>query len=141
MKRAVERDVEDFAPLEVAHLGERFFPPQGRIVDEDIDSAEMLHGHIRHRLHCSGIRHVGDMGQSPDACSLDLACDGIRFGTVAACIDHDGCTAVGQRQRNRAADIASRTSDDCDLAAEFVVGAHVLSPIVLVRESGRSSKH
>src|SRR5258707_12774223 len=61
------------------------------------------------------------MDQCLAAGGLDLARDGIRFGTVAARIDDDGCAAFRQRQCNGAADIAPCAGDDCDLAAEFVV--------------------
>src|ERR1700682_2440747 len=43
VKRSIEGAVEDFAPLGVAHLAERLFPPQRRIIDENIDSAELLY--------------------------------------------------------------------------------------------------
>src|SRR3979490_3517168 len=38
VKRAIEGDVEDLAPLSVAHLAERLFPPQRRVIDENIHS-------------------------------------------------------------------------------------------------------
>src|SRR5450631_3098765 len=77
MKRAVERDIEDFAPFRVAHLGERLLPPQGCIVDEDIDAAKMFYRQVRHRLHCRGIGDVADMDQRLAAQNLDLARDGV----------------------------------------------------------------
>ena len=48
---AVERNVHDLAPLGIAHLRERLFPPQRCVVDEDIDPAELLDGGVRHRLY------------------------------------------------------------------------------------------
>ena len=63
-----------------------------------------------------GVGDVADMNQRLAAGSLDLARDGFRLGAVAARVDHDGRTALRQRQRNRAADIAARAGDDGDLA-------------------------
>ena len=117
MKGAVEGDVEDFAPRGVAHLGEGFFAPQRRIVDEDIDRAELLHGRIRHRLHRYGVGDVADMDQCLAAGSLDLARDRFRLGAVAARVHDDGRTTLRQRQRDCAADVAARAGDDGDLAA------------------------
>ena len=47
---------------------------------------------------------------------LDLARDGLGLGAVAARVDKDGRAAVGQRQRDGAADVAPRAGDDGDLA-------------------------
>src|ERR1700682_6433622 len=128
MKRAVERDIEDLAPLGVTHFGERFFPPQRSIVDQDIDAAEMLHRCIRHRLHRCGVGHVADMDQRLAAGSFDLARDGPGLGTVAARIDHQRRTALRQRQRDGAADITPRAGDDGYFSREFVVAGHVPYP-------------
>ena len=104
----------------VAHLGERLFAPQRRVVDEDIDTAELLDGRIRHRLHRYGVGDVADMDQRLAAGGLDLARDGVRLGAVAARVDHDRGAALRQRQRDRAADIAPGAGDDGDLAGEFL---------------------
>jgi len=44
----------------------------------------------------------------------------------AARIDHNGRAAFRQRQRDRAADIATGSGDDGDLADEFVIARHAL---------------
>ena len=114
MERAVERDVEDFAPRRIAHLGERLLAPQRRVVDEDIDTAELFDGRIRHCLHRYGVGDVADMDQRLAAGSLDLPRDGVRLGAVAARVHHDRRPALRERQRDRAADIAARAGDDGD---------------------------
>jgi hypothetical protein len=60
------------------------------------------------------------MDQRPAAGSFDLARDGIRLGAVAARIHHDGRTALPERERDRAADVAACASDDGDFACKFL---------------------
>ncbi|OIQ67493.1 hypothetical protein GALL_509280 [mine drainage metagenome] len=124
MKRAVEGDIHDLAPFGEAHVSERLFPAQRRVVDEDIDPAEMPDRRLRHRLHLSRVGDVADMHERLPARGFDLACDGISLGAIAARIDHDGRATVRQSQRNRAADIAASARDNGDLAVEFSVSHH-----------------
>ena len=126
VKGAIEGNIHDFAPVGVAHLGERLFPPQRRIVDEDIQAAKVLERRVSHRLHGCGIGDIADMNQCLAAPPLDIAGDGFSLATVAARIDQNGGTAVRQRQRDRAADIAAGAGDDGGLATEFVVASHGL---------------
>ena len=56
--------------------------------------------------------------------AFDLADDGVRFRAVAARIDHDGGTAVSERERDGAADIASGAGNDGDFAREFLCHAY-----------------
>ena len=119
-ERAVERNVENFAPRRIAHLGERLLAPQRCVVDEDIETAELLDGRIRHGLHRHGVGDVPDMNQRLAAGRFYLAHDRVRLGAVAACVHHDRGTSLRERQRDRPADIAARASDDGDLAGEFL---------------------
>ena len=51
MKRAIQRDIKDFAPLAIIHLGECLFAPQSCVIHEAVDATELLYSRIRHRLH------------------------------------------------------------------------------------------
>jgi hypothetical protein len=59
------------------------------------------------------------------AFGLDLAHNRLGLGAITARIDQNRGTAVRQRQRDRAADVAACTGDDGHLAAEFVAIGHV----------------
>src|SRR5690242_3989045 len=61
MKGAVQRDIHDLAPFGIAHLSEWLFTPQRRVVDENVNTAELLDRCLHHRLHLRGIGHVSDM--------------------------------------------------------------------------------
>ena len=61
MEGAIERDVEDFAPGRIVHLGEGLFAPQRGIVDEDVDAAELSYRRIGHGLHRPCVGDVTDM--------------------------------------------------------------------------------
>ena len=102
--------------------------PQRRIVDEDIDAAEMLFRGLRHRLHGRGVGDIADMDQRLAALGRDLARNRICFGAIAARIDQNGSAALRQRQRDGTADVAPRAGDDGDLAAEFVGARHESYP-------------
>ena len=78
-------------------------------------------GRVRHRLHRLGIGDVADMDHRLAAGGFDLARDGFRLGAIAARVDHDGGAAVGQRQRDRAADVTAGAGDDGDLAESSLV--------------------
>ena len=60
MKRAVERDIEDLAPLGVAHFGERLYPPQRSIVYQDIGYSEAYMGFLRNKEAVAEIRALGN---------------------------------------------------------------------------------
>jgi hypothetical protein len=120
MKGAVEGDIENGAPLGVVHLGKRLFPPQRSIVDEDVDAAEPRKRGIHHRPYRLLIGNVADMSQGLAFAGGDLAGNVLCLGAVAAHIHQYSGAGVGKRQRNGAADIASRTGDDRDLAGQFL---------------------
>jgi hypothetical protein len=75
-----------------------------------------LYGRIGHRLHRLGVCDIADVSDGLAACGIDLADDGVSFRAIAARIDHDGGTAVSERERDGAADIASGAGNDGDFA-------------------------
>src|SRR3954447_12573691 len=127
MKCAIEGDIEDLAPRGVVHCGEGLFGTQRRVVDENIDAAELLYGRLRHRLYRLGISYIADVHQRLAARCLDLPYDALGLGAVAARINDDRRANLGQRQRDRTADVAAGPGDDSYFARELP-GHQPLSP-------------
>src|SRR5882762_9095363 len=89
VKRAIEGDVEDFAPFGVVHLGEGFFPPQRRIVDEDIDAAEMVERRVRESLTLLRISNIANYAEGSATGCTDLKDKCIDLASIRTCVDND----------------------------------------------------
>ena len=122
VKRRVERDVHYFAPLLVAHVLDRTFPPQRRVVDQAIDTAVFRHSGVGERLHRLGVGDIAEYGDGLAAGLLYFRNHGVGFRLVGAHIDDDGSARLRQLQRDGAADIASGAGDDSDFSFKFLAG-------------------
>ena len=102
------------------HVLERLLGAHRRIVDEDVDAAEARRGGRNHFLHRLDIGDIGGDAERLAARALDLARDRRGFLQVGAGVDDDCGAAVGERERDAAADIAPGAGDDRDAASEFL---------------------
>ncbi len=145
----LQDDRHDGAPIRDGHLIDPFLVPDRRIVDQDVDTAEMRRRRRRHRGDRCPIGDIGDEAQRTPAIALDHADHGIGFGAIAARVDDHAGAAFGERQRDPAPDIAPRSGHNGDAALELSSGpAHgvfLMAPRTLddgrrERSSGRSTE-
>ena len=88
-----------------------------RIVDHDIDPAELLDRAAHHQLDLGRLRHVGIVVRGLDAKLLGHV--GLQFGdggSIAETVEHHVGAFCSQRARDAKADAGSRTGDQGSLA-------------------------
>jgi len=127
---ALEVNRDDRVPLCLRHVHEHAVAQDAGVVDQDVEVAERLHGHVDHAL---GALPVGDVVVVRDrlaAHGLDLVHDLLcRRGVVARAVvgaaevvHHDLCALRGEEQRVLAADAAPCAGDDRDASLQFSHG-------------------
>ena len=82
-----------------------------RVVDQDVDRAELAYGALRELRDVRADGHVGADGDRPPANRADLPDDGVSLVRARPEIHGDSGAALGQRQRDRPADAARRARD------------------------------
>jgi hypothetical protein len=125
VQSAVEDNSSDRFPILRRQLGERLVRPDGGIVDQDVDSAELGQRPRRHFLDLVLAGDVGNHGDRLDAEALGFVHDGVGLGLVGAGIDNDVCALPSQPQHGRAADVAARSGYQRNLALKL---SHEISP-------------
>jgi hypothetical protein len=122
-RRAVDRAVEDDAahglPVLHRHLGEGLVGTDRRVVDEDVDAAELRHRLGDHRIDLILPGNVGDDGDRLDTAGPSLLCDRIGLRLVGPRVDDDVRAFRGQLQDRRAPDVAARAGHQGHLAFEL----------------------
>ena len=121
---------------------------RARVVDQDVDGAELLDDAIDGLLHLLAVRDVAlDRRGAPahlldllrgrlgvdDALSLrDLGEDAVGLGGLGRLVrldldvrDHDVRAGAGERERVRAAEAARAAGDECDAPGEVDLDRHV----------------
>jgi len=93
--------------------------PNGRIVDQDVDAAELGQRPRHHRVDLILLGDVGNKGERPDPSALGFARDIVGLGLVRAGVDDDVSPFPGQLQYSRAADIAAGAGYQSDFPLEL----------------------
>ncbi len=120
MKGPAQVHVEHGVEVLVGHLRQRCAAHIARVVDQDVDAAELAQGRLDDRLTALGRRHRFRAGHRLTTGLGDLADDRAGrpgVGTVAGeraadVVDHDLGPAFGQQQRVLAAKPAAAAGDD-----------------------------
>jgi hypothetical protein len=109
-KNTGEVDIYNRRPVFFRVIGGRGAADDASVVDEDIDTAEVLHGFFYETSANSGIAYIA--GES-DAVHSDF-CDQLlgSFGCVNGAVDGDAGASFGQRDGNACAEAARRTGDE-----------------------------
>ena len=105
-----------------------------RVVEEQVDAAEMLRGALDVALDLLGVPHVGLEGQHLGAGLAHRR----RRGDEGHCVEvdeHDARALAGESQRRGAADPARAAGDQCRLALESPVHRVLRSCAVRVPQS------
>src|SRR5579884_571108 len=130
VERAVENHASDQLPIGVSGFRERLVRPDCGVVDQDVDPAELEQSPGGQRLDLGLFADVGENGDRLDPEIPGLARDAFGLLLIGARVDDDLRAFAGQLQHGRAADIAPRSGDQCDLPLEL---AH--APITPARYS------
>jgi hypothetical protein len=108
-------DVEHRLELLVAHLVDRAVPRVARVVDHDVELAELV-DRLLDQLVADAF--LGQVAAEDRGLALDLA--GGLLGDVAVqVVDQDARAVLGQQLGRRPADAARRSGDDRRLAVKY----------------------
>src|SRR6202035_1325563 len=107
------------------HVPDGAVADDARVVDEDVDAAELVPGPGEHPVDVGIVADVTEVGDGPAAAALDHLHDPGSVVTLARTVDptaevvhHDGRPVPGELDRVPAPDAVSRASDDGDLSLQ-----------------------
>ena len=118
VERALEVDGKHAVEVLLGHLQQQLVAGDARVVDEDVDAAEVLADPAEGFLDERKIGHVAFVGRGADAEGLRF---GDRFGRAlvrAGVHDGDVGAVLGERDRDGRADAARTAGDDRRFAFE-----------------------
>ena len=138
---AGEIGVEDGAPLVVGYVPDRLAPLaayHARVVDEDIDAAELAHRRFDEALHLGRVGDVRRLGERPGADGPDLAGDAFERLRPAAG-EYDVAAGAGQGQRHLPAEAGASSGDDGNGAFEAEGLKHGFDHAGMIMPEGRDA--
>jgi len=91
---------------------------EARVIDQDVEAAEDSRRLVNHRLNLTAVPDIGPVGDGPAAFALHL-CGHLTGGHRVDVADAHGRTRGYQRLRDRPADPARGSGDDCGLAVKI----------------------
>jgi hypothetical protein len=118
MDRAVEAGVDLAAPAFRRCVDETLAHHEARVVDEDIEAAEIADDRTDHRLHGGKIGDVGLIGSCLSALGGDRGDERIGLRARAAVVDRDSRALGRERERDLAAHVARRAGHQRDAAIQ-----------------------
>jgi hypothetical protein len=123
IESAVKDDSQNITPIALRHILERHFYTEGRVVDENIDAAEMLRGRCHHPVDCAGVGDIRQERKGSSPQGNDVAHDTLRLFVVRARVDDYRGASCCQFEGDRATDVSPGASDDGD-APRQLLGLH-----------------
>ena len=115
---ALEMDANDGVPLLLRRVHEHAVTHESRVVDEDVEPAEVARDARDHFPDDVRIRNIGLIGPGLAAGLLDLGNHRFGFGLRAVVIDRDARALFRQHLRDGGADIPSASRHQRDASLE-----------------------
>ncbi len=115
---AIEVDVHLALPLFGLRLEKQLRLDVARVVDDDVEAAQLGDDPVDHPAHGGVVGHVGLIGHRAAAQLRDRRHEGIRVGLRVHVVDGDGRAFASQGQADLAADVPPAPGDQRDLTGE-----------------------
>ena len=124
-QKAEDVDVEDLVELLFGDGLDGGELVDAGVVDENVETAEVLDGRVDDALGFGGLGDVAADGDGLATGGGDGGDDGFGAGLAGGVVDDDGCAFGGERLGDGGADTLGCAGDDCDFACEL---AHIRIP-------------
>jgi hypothetical protein len=123
IESAVKNDSQDIMPITERHISERHFHAECSIVDQNIDTAEMLGGGCHHPLDSADVGDIRQERKGSSPLGDDVAHNRLRLFVVRARVNYDRGASRRQFKGDCTTDVSPGASDDGD-APPKLLGVH-----------------